>query len=218
VVDGDVQPTTPWEALANGAARDVDLLVGHTRDEHRLFSLIDGVLGQVTTEQAETALRVLAPGPDGARRYREAFPAAGPDELYELVHSDWLFRMPSLHLAESHTGRTHLYELTWPAPGLGGALGACHGLDVPLVFGTLTRGQPAMLLGDDLEAAEAVSAQLRAAWAAFATEGDPGWPTYDEARLTRLFDTEPSVVAYPEEESRRIWQRHRFTALPLLPA
>ena len=162
VVDGDVLPATPWAALADGAGRDVDLLVGHTRDEHRLFSLIDGVLGQVTEEQAETALRTLAPGPDGARRYREAFPAAGPEELYELVNADWLFRMPTLHLAQAHAaagGRTHLYELTWPAPGMGGALGACHGLDVPLVFGNLSSGQPAMLIGEPPSAeAEALSA------------------------------------------------------------
>ena len=149
VVDGDVLPATPWQALANGAGRDVDLLVGHVRDEHRLFNLIDGVLGQVAEEQAETALRTLAPGPDGARRYREAFPAAGPEELDELVNADWLFRMPTLHLAQAHAasgGRTHLYELTWPAPGMGGALGACHGLDVPLVFGNLSSGQPALLI------------------------------------------------------------------------
>ena len=63
VVDGDVLPATPWQALADGAGRDVDLLVGHTRDEHRLFSLIDGVLGQVTEEQAETALHAPRPRP-----------------------------------------------------------------------------------------------------------------------------------------------------------
>src|SRR5437868_8050337 len=45
VVDGDVLPTTPWQALADGAARNIGLLVGHTRDEHRLFGLIDGTLG-----------------------------------------------------------------------------------------------------------------------------------------------------------------------------
>ena len=45
VVDGDVLPVTPWQALADGAGRDIDLLVGHTRDEHRLFSPIDGLLG-----------------------------------------------------------------------------------------------------------------------------------------------------------------------------
>jgi para-nitrobenzyl esterase len=141
---------------------------------------------------------------------------AGPEELYDQVHSDWLFRMPSLMLAEAHTGRTFVYELTWPAPGLGGALGACHGLDVPLVFGNLTSGQTAMLLGDDVAEAESVSAQMREAWTSFATDGDPGWPEYDDERLTRVFDTEPAVVPYPEEASRRIWQGHPFAALPLL--
>ncbi|OLZ65734.1 carboxylesterase [Streptomyces sp. IMTB 2501] len=220
VVDGDVLPATPWQALAEGAGRDIELLVGHTRDEHRLFSLIDGVLGQVTQQDAETALRILAPGPDGARRYRDGFPAAGPEELYELVNADWLFRMPTLRLAQAHTtagGRTHVYELTWPAPGLGGALGACHGLDVPLVFGNLGSGQPALLIGEPPSPeTEALSARIRTAWTAFAADGDPGWPGYDlEQRLVQLFDTRPAVTAYPEETSRQLWQDHTFPALPL---
>jgi para-nitrobenzyl esterase len=72
VVDGDVLPVTPWTALAGGAGRDVDLLVGHTRDEQRLFSLLGGLLGQVTPVQAGDALRVFAPAgecPIG-RRFR----------------------------------------------------------------------------------------------------------------------------------------------------
>ncbi|WP_329090726.1 carboxylesterase family protein [Actinomadura citrea] len=221
VVDGDVLPGTPWRALAAGAARDVALLVGHTRDEHRLFSLIDGVLGQVTHEQTETALHLLAPGPDGAHRYREAFPAATDEELYELVNADWLFRMPSLHLAVAQIaggGQAHLYELTWSAPGAGGGLGACHGLDVPLVFGNLTSGRPAMLIGDPPSpAAEELSAQIRGAWTAFAAHGDPGWPAYDaQHRLARLFDQPSTTGAYPEETSRMLWQDHAFPALPLL--
>jgi para-nitrobenzyl esterase len=221
VVEGDVLPVTPWRALADGAGRDVDLLVGHTRDEHRLFTALDGRLGTVTSEQAGTALDLLAPGVDGARRYREGFPAAGPDELYELVNSDWSFRMPTLHLADAQTGaggRAHVYELRWAAPGMGGVLGACHGLDVPLVFGNLDRGLPALLIGDDSNAeADALSAHMRAAWTAFATHGDPGWIAYDtEERLVQLFDAHPTVAAYPEETSRLIWQDHTFTALPLL--
>ena len=162
----------------------MDLLVGHTRDEHRLFSLIDGVLGQVTDEMAETALRILAPGAHGAGRNRAAFPGAGPEELYELVNGDWLFRMPTMHLAAAHAaagGRTHVYELTWPAPAMGGALGACHGLDVPLVFGNLGAGEPGLLIGDPAPVeAEVLSARVRAAWTAFADGGDPGWPSYDD--------------------------------------
>ncbi|MEU4286836.1 carboxylesterase family protein [Kribbella sp. NPDC026596] len=221
VVDGDVLPATPWQALADGAARDVVLVVGHTRDEHRLFSLIDGVLGQVTHEQTETALHMLAPDPDGVRRYREVFPVLADEDLYELVNADWLFRMPSLHLADAQIaggGQAYLYELTWPAPGLGGGLGACHGLDVPLVFGNLTSGQPAVLIGDPPSpAAEELSAQMRTAWTAFATHGDPGWPPYDaDHRRTQLFDTPSTVTAYPEEASRLLWQDHSFPALPLL--
>jgi para-nitrobenzyl esterase len=220
VVDGEVLVVTPWQALTEGAGRDVELVIGHTRHEQRLFTAISGLLGEVSEEQAADALRVFAPGPDGARRYREAFPEAGPNELYELVHSDWLFRMPSLHLAEAQRaagGRVHLYELTWPAPGMGGIFGACHGLDVPLVFGSLDRGQPAMLIGEPSLEAEALSARMRAAWASFAANGDPGWPAYDsDRRLAQRFDTESAVTAYPEEASRRIWQSHIFPALPLI--
>jgi para-nitrobenzyl esterase len=202
VVDGDVLPADPWTALAGGAARDVDLVVGHTRHEHRLFMLLDGTLGRVTPAQAAEAVELFAPGPyEGT-----------PEEVYERVHSDWLFRMPSLHLAEAHLGRTWAYELTWAAP----MLGACHGLDVPLVFGNLTDNEPAQLLGADLAAASAVSDQMRSAWIAFAVSGDPGWAPWGPDRPTRLFDTAPAVVPYPEEASRLLWQDHRFDPLPLL--
>lgn len=210
VVDGDVLPVTPWEALAAGAARDVELLVGHTRHEQRILTALDGILGEVTEQQAATALNVLAPG----LGYRESFPDAGPDELYDLVCSDWLFRMPTLRLAEAQVaagGRAHVYVLAWNAPGMGGALGACHGLDVPLVFGNLDRGQPAMLIGEVTSEAAELSDRMRGAWTAFAIGGDPGWPAYDTAhRRTRIFDGQDQVTAYPEEASRLIWQNHTF--------
>ena len=170
---------------------------------------IDGLLGQVTRGAgARPPCDVLAPGPDGARRYREAFPAAGPDELYELVNSDWLFRMPTLHLAEAQAaggGRAHVYELTWPAPGMGGVLGACHGLDVPLVFGNLDRGQPAMLIGDGPSPeAEALSARMRAAWTAFAAARRP--------RLARVRHR-----AAPRAALRRPTDGHRLPGGDLPP-
>jgi para-nitrobenzyl esterase len=226
VVDGDVLPAAPWEALAGGAARDVDLIVGHTRDEYRLFLMLGGLLGRVDEEMAAAVLRLFGPGPDPEHAYRAAFPDASAEYLFELVQSDWLFRMPSLHLAQAQVaggGRAHVYELTWATPVNGGALGACHGLDVPLTFGALgdaDGGLGGMLMGPTpLPEAEALSARFRSAWTSFAATGDPGWPAYDTAqRLVQLLDTEPAVAAYPEEASRRLWQGHTFDTLPLTTA
>jgi para-nitrobenzyl esterase len=198
VVDGEVLPTTPWRGLTGR----VELMVGHTRDEQRLLTAVSGMLGTITPEQADASAEAFAPDPG---RYRAAFPE--PEERYEVVRSDWLFRMPSLHLARAQLAagdRAFLYELTWPAPGVGGMFGACHGLDVPVVFVNLTAGQPAVLIGDPTPAAWAVSAQMQTAWTAFATTGDPGWPAFDTG-LTRLFDVEPAVVPYPEPLSADIW-------------
>jgi len=223
VVDGEVLTTTPFEALAGGAARDVELILGHTRDEYRLFLLLGGLLGRVDDQLAATVLRLFGPGPDAEQAYRAAFPDASAEYLFELVQSDWLFRMPVIHLAEAQVtagGRAHVYELTWAAPANGGVLGACHGLDVPLTFGVggdVTGGLGGMLMGPvPLPEAEALSAHFRSAWTSFAATGDPGWPAYDtERRLVQLLDTEPAVAAYPEEASRRLWERHTFGALPL---
>ena len=208
VIDGEVLPATPWQGLTG----EVDLLIGHTRHEQRLFSALTGRLGQITPEEADESTRVFAPDPAAYARH---FP--DPEERYDIVRSDWLFRMPSLKLAEAQVaagGRCHLYELTWPAPGMGGVLGACHGLDVPLVFGNLSAGQTALLIGDPTGEAYAVSAQMRAAWVAFARDGDLGWPDFG-AGATRIFDVEPEVTAYPETLSRSIW-RHPPAILDLL--
>jgi para-nitrobenzyl esterase len=215
VVDGHVLPVAPWRAVAQGAARAIDLIAGHTRDEYRLFTEIYGLRGQVTAEQAAAALQVLAPGGEAA--YRAAYPDAGPETLFELVHSDWLFRMPSLHLAQSHAaagGRTFLYEVTYPAPV--NTLGACHAIDVPLVFGGYQALGQSLFGPEPPASALAVGNQMREQWTAFAATGDPGWPQYAPGRrATRIFDDPPEVTSYPEEASLHIWDQHRFGVLDL---
>ncbi|MGZ3099855.1 carboxylesterase/lipase family protein [Streptomyces sp. H72] len=220
VVDGEVLRVTPWQALASGASRDVDLVVGHNRDENRLFTAMAGKLGRIGDARASAALALYAPGGEAA--YRAAYPDASANDLYERVQTDWLFGMPSLHLAEAHLaggGRAHVYELTWPAPGSGGAFGACHALDVPLLFGTFEADLGLLLFAGAEPSAEALalSSRFRSAWTAFARTGDPGWPAYDtERRLVQVLDAEPAVVPYPEETSRRLWEGYEFAALPLV--
>jgi para-nitrobenzyl esterase len=213
VVDGDTLPRAPWPALADGTARGVDLLVGHTRDEYRALAALRD--GEITDVEATATLDNLLPG--GSTAYRAAFPEAGPALLHELVNSDWLMRMPSIRLADAqHTGggRAWTYELRWGR----GPDGAAHSLDVALVFGTVDVAAVRADLGADA-ADEAVhlSEVMRTDWLRFATTGDPGWPRYEpHGRSTRVYDAEPSVRPYPEEASRRVWERHRFTTQDLL--
>jgi para-nitrobenzyl esterase len=230
VVDGDVLPQPPWRALADGAAAGTDLIAGCNRDEYRLF-LVLGTggrrHGEIGAEQAAAALRAFAADVGGEAAYRAAYPAAGPEQLLELVYSDWLFRMPSFQLADAHAsggGRTFCYELCWDAPpaaGPGGevaALGACHGLDVPLVFGTLPLlpGGLRLVAPPSADAVE-ISARVRSAWRRFAADGSPGWPRYKRGeRLTQIIDTEPAVRPAPEAASRRIWSSHEFGVLNLV--
>ena len=212
VVDGELLPTDPWTGLAAGAGHDVPLVVGHNRDESRLFLVLDGLVGAVTDDMASERMELCGPGHAAAERLRAAYPGATAEELYVLAHSDRMFRMPSLHLAAAQTaggGRAYLCELTWPAPGTGGVFGACHGLDIALVFGVLDQGMAIQLLGSP-PAADALqlSAQMQSAWTTFARDGNPGWAAYDEhRRVTRIFDIgeHGGVQTYPEERSRQLW-------------
>ncbi|MFJ9319966.1 carboxylesterase/lipase family protein [Streptomyces globisporus] len=214
VVDGEVLPESPWTALTGARANGTELLVGHARDEFRYFSVISGRYGTFTEEDARAALELLAPQPDGARAYRAAFPKVGPEELVETVYSDALFRMPSQKLAEANAaagGSSYLFELSWVAPALGGILGACHSLDLPLAFGTLDSPVATQLIGEEpTPEAVALSRELQDAWVRFITTGDPGWSAHrPDAYLTRVMDAESKTLPYPEEASRKIWEgRH----------
>jgi para-nitrobenzyl esterase len=212
VVDGDVRPAPPWAAFAAGAARDVELLIGHGRDE---YSLLAAELPDIDDADVDVLIDRLTPTP-GASRYRTAFPDLAGNELRETALSDWLFRMPALHLAEAAVAggaRVWFYELRWGF----GPRGASHGLDTLLVFGTtdvygeVTAAGPAALAE-----ARQLSPTMRADHLAFANTGDPGWPRFQRPdRLTRVYDPEPGLIRYPEERSRTIWRDRRFGVLEL---
>jgi para-nitrobenzyl esterase len=214
VVDGEILPDSPFRAFAAGAARGLDLLIGHNRDEYRYVVYENGGPHAITAEQAETALNSLPPIPNGAQAYRAAHPQADHAELYELVCSDFVYRMPTLHIAQAHAsggGATYLYEFCFDAS----PIGAAHTTEIPLVFGTLDSPIGSALYGSAPNA-EAVSREMSATWRAFATDGDPGWPAYNaDQQLTRVFGAESRTTRYPEQASQQIWANHRFDPFTL---
>lgn len=81
VVDGEVLTMAPWAALAAGVAADVELLIGHGRDE---FSLLAAQLPHTDDAAVDVLIDALTPTP-GAHRDRQAFrtdttPTSGCDD------------------------------------------------------------------------------------------------------------------------------------------
>lgn len=227
VVDGTVLPQHPVAAAASGSVPSVPLIVGTNLDEARLFgSMAPGWLEVGEADLPERLAGVLA-GVPGAPTPSEVAPAyrraraargqsTGPADVLYAVQTDRLFRQHSIALAEAHLSHqpaVWMYLFSWPAVGEE-ALGACHALELPFVFGTL-EGPTAALTGTD-EQARALSAAIQDAWVRFARDGQPsspgGWPRYEpERRATLELGTPVVVVEDPEGPERRLWREARWS-------
>ncbi len=222
VVDGETLPQHPLEAVRAGAARDVELITGTTRDEWRLFtfalrnhrSLDENGL----RKRLASRLRTIAPtDPDRAiDRLLEVYASNGRQswEVFDAIETDRQFRLPAIELAEAqsqHQPSTFSYLFAWPSPAGRGALGACHAIELPFVFGTLDAPTMDRFAGRGAEA-DALSLQVMDAWLAFAREGRPShdgighWSAYEPTcRNTLVFDRNTRLESDPASDERRIW-------------
>ncbi|HTO07035.1 MAG TPA: carboxylesterase/lipase family protein [Myxococcota bacterium] len=225
-VDPATLPKPPLDAVREGAASGVALLVGSNRDEIKLFRLgvaesaslspesllkrVRGTLGAVRADPARAEALV-----DTYRAARAGRASVEPGELLDAIQSDRTFRIPAIRLAEAqrrNEARTYMYFFTWESPARRGTLGACHALELPFVFGTLDAPTMDRFAGKGPEA-DALSAQMMDAWIAFARAGEPThggvshWPAYDtRTRATLVFDRECQLVHAPLDAERAAWE------------
>jgi para-nitrobenzyl esterase len=214
VVDGDVLPARPIDRIAAGAGIGVDLLVGTTAEEWRLFIVPSGAIDRITEEVLRGTIGAYGlPVAETLATYRGARPDASPGDLLAAIATDWFFRIPAIRLAESrlaHESSIYMYEFAWRSPQFGGELGACHGVEVPFVFDNLDREENEALLGPAAGLPQSLADAMHASWVGFATRGDPGWPRYDrERRATMRFDLTSGVVDDPRSAERRLWEGKR---------
>jgi carboxylesterase type B len=207
VIDGDVLPAHPLVSIAAGAGADVDLMAGTNAEEHRLFLVPGGAIDRFTPEMlAGAAAAYGLPVEAALAAYRAALPGASPGDLLAAVQSDWFWRIPAIRLAEAHAkspAATYMYELAWRSPQFDGRLGACHALEIAFVFDTLGN-ETETLWGTDPP--QQLADTMHAAWVAFATDGDPGWPAYELGRrATMRFDRISEVVDDPRSMERKLW-------------
>lgn len=204
VIDGSLIHQRPLGAIGAGAAQGVDLLTGITSDEFQLFSVPSGLAASITPELLPVLLARQGVDPAIAETYAAGRPGQSPGELLGAITTDGVFNWPTIHLADAQRahGAAYLYEFAWQSPLPG--LGACHALELPFVFDTLSTAVSPLF---GTEPPQELADRMHAAWVSFVTTGSPGWSQYDAtARPVMTFDhPESRVVQNPRAAELALW-------------
>jgi para-nitrobenzyl esterase len=212
VVDGATLPQEPLAAIGAGQGAGVSLLTGSNRDEARLFLVPAGTIDLIDDAMLDATAGAYGLPAESLAVYRTGRPGASPGDLLAAVITDWFFGIPAIRVAEARadrgTANTWAYRFDRPDPGENNRLGACHGVELPFVFGTIGHGNLRPRIGDT--PSRAVSDQAHRVWVDFITRGDPGWPAYDAGRrATGLISDSITVADDPAGAERASWDRIR---------
>ena len=198
---GVLLPEIPSEALSQGKARGIPLLVGANLEE-LTFPGLAWLLGPRTWEEFSGRLAAQSIPPKEREALTKAYQKrfSDPRKAWGEVQTDLQLLCPSLKAArlQAPFAPTYAYLFTFRVPGFEG-LGAFHGLELAPLFGQLQEMPffPLFLSAEAREKAEALGKRMRRYWTSFAREGEPKgwprWPTYEEGYLLRL-DEPPGLL------------------------
>jgi para-nitrobenzyl esterase len=206
-------PHPPLDAIREGNAAGVRVVTGTTTEEWKLFHLMLRAMEEPLDDEKLRSRAARVMGNDEAHRLIDTYQANRPDgdadEVWSAVVTDFIFRIPAIRMLEAQLGQREdvfLYEFDHHSTAWGGALGACHALEIPFAFGNLHKPGVNGLVGDLGEAEHALAEEMHAAWIAIA-KGEEPWDRYDtDRRATRRFGgTTPGVLDDPAGDERQLW-------------
>ena len=226
-IDGSVLPDIPIQCVSDGSADGVDVLVGATRDEWRLFASMDPGSAEMSRDDLRKRISKSMNGVDAEdviRVYEEMLTSidkpSTPHDVHSAIESDRAFRIPAIRLSEVLHERgqsNYQYLFTVESPGQKGKLGACHAIDIGYVFGTHAMNRMTTAFFGFGESAARLGDVTQDAWIAFAKTGDPStsalasWQPYDtETRSTALLGCPESVESDPYGSTRAIWDQEEL--------
>ena len=219
--DGNFLPLDPYEAYANGAAKDIDLMHGCNKDEMNYF--VWGFGSDWNEWAADRKAKKMAQMTDEEKALVESFCNDIKGEPYEYtsrLFDQLVFIAPLFRLSENQTkagGKTYNYFFTVESSV---PLMKCgHAVELSTVF---NHPEQTFVTGRTFD--ETFSKTMRRMWVQFAKTGNPSlsasespdgkakeWPLYDlENKQLMIFD---EFDIHPEKESQRKiidWDRTYF--------
>ncbi|GGD59784.1 hypothetical protein GCM10010911_17060 [Paenibacillus nasutitermitis] len=174
------------EMAAKGAGEaGIELIAGTNREE---ANILLGNLKALDPALVRERFVALTGKEETIELYRRRRPGSTIIEQVSDLVTDYTFLFPALRLAEAvHEAgsRTWLYQFDW-AP-YGSPFKACHGIELPFVFGNFEAYKDVPILkGAIPEVVADLTTAVRRAWLGFIQTGNPGvsipWPVYEPAQ------------------------------------
>jgi para-nitrobenzyl esterase len=220
--DGKYLPSDPYEAYANGMARDIDILQGCNKDETNYFVFFKGE-ESYNAWGAGCKAKKMAELTEEERTLVESFCNDIRGESYEYtsrLFDQIMFIAPLFRMSENQTGaggKSYAYFFT-PESSLP-LMRCAHSTEIMAV---LNNPEETIYTGRAFD--EVFTRTMRRMWVQFAKTGDPSlsadispdgkaheWPLYDpENRYVMIFD---EFNIHPEKEAERKlvdWDRTYF--------
>ena len=221
--DGNLLPCNPWEAVANGAVKDITYLHGVNKDEMNFFLVGMGgpePFNEWAVARKEMKLATLT---TEEKALVESFCKDVKGESYEpycKLFSQLMFNAPCMRLSEEQTkagGKSYTYYFT--VESALPMLKSAHGMALAPLF-----KHPELDGDTGRPFDETFSKTMRKMWVQFAKTGNPSisadvspdgkakqWPLYDlKDKQVMVFD---EFNIHPEKESQRKivdWERTYF--------
>jgi para-nitrobenzyl esterase len=200
VADGTLVAADPVAAALRGAALDIDVMVGTTRDESAAHLAFDPEVAGADHDRVRATAEAWlgAAGMDQFAELRRLWPHATPYTLLVHLATDYIFLRGTVAFTEARAKRGHpayLYRFDWQPPAA--RIGACHCIELPFLFNNFADWPgAAMLAGGDPGAMSALALAMQDSVIAFVHDGNPDcatlppWPAYTApGRATMRFDT-----------------------------
>ncbi|MFX1469756.1 MAG: carboxylesterase/lipase family protein [Promethearchaeota archaeon] len=222
IIDGETIPIHPLTVFKEGKCKNIDLMMGTTLHEAKLFTSLNPATRKVEDEKvimlylgtmginSENARNII----DTYKEARKGILSNEPKELLDSIVTDLMFRVATLQILEAQSKyqpNTYNYLFTWESSVYNGRFGACHALELPFVFNTLEEPGMKALVGDASNTGT-LCENMMDAWLSFAHSGDPNhdkipnWPPYNtKSRTTLLFGEKLKTADGLFEKERKTW-------------
>lgn len=209
VVDGDLIPELPYDAVMHGAANGISVLLGTTRDEGSIFAL-KGKADLFPTKPGQLDIFFQKNSNINKSKILALYPDYPDLQSFREIGKEVFFHLPTLELADHLAvhASVYLYHFEYAAPVLRLLkIGAAHCANSVLTSGEFK----SPLNWFSGKKGKSVMAKVHSHWGNFLSTGNPNdtgyneWPVYGNNQDTYFINVESHSEQRPFEREREAY-------------